>query len=78
MIPSGTTGNIISLLSNVILGKIPSPFNLIDIYDFAVFSLIYKSTNYSNIPALYGLNIAFNSIYSPLFKTPLFGVILNI
>ena len=68
----------ISLLSKVILGKIPSPFNLIDIYDLEVFSSIYRSANYSNIPALYGLNKAVNSIYSPLLRTPLFGVILKI
>ena len=52
MIPSGTTGNIISLLSNVILGKIPSPFNLIDIYDLDRSSSIYKSANYSKTEAL--------------------------
>ena len=57
IILSGTVGRIISLLSKVILGKIPSPINLIFIRDLDK-SLSKKRSRYEmNSPALYGLKL---------------------
>ena len=74
----GTIGNKISLRSNEILGKIPSPFSFIFIWTLFIFPSKNRFAPYSNSPALYGLKTAVISISSKSYKTPLLGTISKI